>query len=180
MTELNIRPQIGPIWVLGGVLTGLMLVIGAAAVWVIAFLIIDPAALGRSLSQATGFVEQGPRLWQSMGLAALSLMKIGLWLAAVFCGRQVFAALQNEDVDAAATAARRVARILWAVFFVCLLTPVIGTLIATSYYPVGERAFSISFGQSQITTALGAIFAALMAHALAFGAELWRDHNAVI
>ncbi|MEM7710706.1 MAG: hypothetical protein AAF264_08155 [Pseudomonadota bacterium] len=139
-----------------------------------------PDALGGFLLGALNHDAVVPRLWQSLALAALILVQVALLYGLMGRMRAIFTALDGLDPDGAAGAARRTSWWLWGLLVWGVAARGAASVIATWHVPDGERALAIAFGTLVASTALAALLAAFMARALALGAELWRDHRAVI
>ncbi|GFE63744.1 hypothetical protein [Litoreibacter roseus] len=161
----------------------LLLILGiliATALGTLGWIAVDLDRAGLSLAELTGYGSAALRVWQSVALGAILLGHIVIWIAVVWRGQQIFAALLREDVEAASMAAAQAARLLWIMLIWGVLANTLAALVATWHFPDGQRALVISFGSAQISTVLAAVLATFTSRAFVFGAALWQDHKAVI
>ena len=180
MNDLDMSSVLRSSRLIGTVLLVVLIGVGAVAIGLSVYLLLDFEALGRSLSAQAGHAIAEPRVWQAAALTGLVLAGLGTWFWALWAGRAVFVALARADLEAAGAAARRTARALWVLLLVTILVPSLATVVSSWHFPAGERALSISLGTSQVSTILAALLATFLSHGLAFCAELWRDHQRVI
>ncbi|MEL7184127.1 MAG: hypothetical protein AAFY65_06210 [Pseudomonadota bacterium] len=143
-------------------------------------LISDHAALGRALADMAGYDVVAPRLWQSGALVLITLLHLAIWAAIAWRGQGMFDALLDADMAQASDAARRVARLLWAMLIWGILSHMLVSLVATWHFPPGQRALAVGVGSAQISTVMAALLATFTSHAFVLGAALWQDHREVI
>lgn len=165
--------------VLRRILSALLVLLIAAGVFVLWWLMLDPAGAGRWLARAAGY-DDGLAPLQGAALGGVLLAQIGVWIAVVWQARTVFEGLLRADAVAASAAARRLAWFLWAMLLWGIVSHALASVITTWHYPVGTRTLAISIGTGQITTLLAALLAGFTSHAFALGAALWQDHREVI
>ncbi len=158
----------------------ILLALLIAAILLVAWLGIDLQQAGKWFASSVGYEGAAQRGWQSSALGAVALVQICIWGIVVWYGKQIFTAIKAEDMQTASTSAGTVARFLWIMLIWGIVAQTLGTIIATWHFPEGQRALSISFGSSQISTAIAALLATFTSQAFVLGAALWQDHQEVI
>ncbi|WP_299963836.1 hypothetical protein [uncultured Roseobacter sp.] len=158
-------------------MVGLFLV-GSATL--IAVVIATPGVIGAHLAQVSGFANGPLEPWQTVALACIGLVHMALWLAVLTGARRVFGQIAQGNPEGAATTARQLSYGLWAMLGWGLVSQMIVSVVATWGYPPGQRALALGIGTPEISVALSALIAGFLARAFALGAELWRDHQAVV
>lgn len=143
-------------------------------------LLVAPHRIGETLATMTGF-ESGPlAVWQHAALIAALCVHLAVWFALIGAARAVFRALADGRPEAAAEASRALACRLWLLLGWGLASQTIVSVVATWGYPVGQRVLQLSLGSPQVSLVLAALIASVMARSFALGAELWRDHQAMV
>ena len=160
-----------------GMALSLAFAIGAV---VLCWLVVDMAGLGRNLAGASGYSIGAPDTWQSLMLAAVYLLHLGVWGGVMASARTMFKALAAGDPSMAARRARRFAVWLWMALIWGVAAQMLTSGIATWNFAQGARMVAFQPSAAQITTALAALMAAVLAHAFALGAELWQDHREIV
>lgn len=155
---------------------GLMSAIIVVLVW----LVIDLPQVGQALATSVGYGGDALRSWQGFALATILLIQIGIWIAAVWRGRQIFTALTTGALGNASIAASKTAKLLWFMLIWSIVGHMLGTVVATWHFTDGTRALGISLGSAEISTAFAALLATFTSRAFVLGAALWQDHKEVI
>ncbi|MCV3272880.1 hypothetical protein [Roseobacter sinensis] len=148
----------------------------ALAVWLFA----ATADLGEGLARMSGGSPGPLAAWQIAVLAGLLAVHLAVWCVLLGMARAMFGHLAAGDPEAAARSARRLAASLWVMLGWGLVSQLIASPVATWGLGDGARSLSLSLGPLQLSLLLSALFAGFMARAFALGAELWRDHRAVV
>ncbi|MEM8854767.1 MAG: hypothetical protein AAGD34_13780 [Pseudomonadota bacterium] len=139
-----------------------------------------PTGTGESLATMGGFSTGPMEGWQNGALVGIAAIHLAIWIALFLTARRMFSTLADGDAEIAGAAARTLSNWLWAMLAWGLISQVLVGLVATWGFPEGERSVGLGIGTTEISLALSALIAGLMARAFAFGAELWRDHREVI
>lgn len=176
----EIEPVIRSASLLGHTLLVILVVLVAAVAVVIIWLAVDPQLVGRTLSAGVGYESDALRSWQNLALTLILLIQIGIWIAVVYRGRQIFIALTKLIPDDASIAAGKTARLLWILLVWGIVGHMVATVVATWHFPAGTRALGVTLGSAEISTTLAALLATFSSRAFVLGAALWQDHQEVI
>lgn len=180
LTQIDPRAAMGAarrVAVVLGLASCLVLAIGA---FVLCWLVVDMAGLGRSLAGVGGYSVENPEVWQSLMLTAVQLAQLCIWGGVIVSARAMFKALAVGDPSMAARVARRFAAWLWMALILGVAAQMLTSGISTWNFVEGERMVAFQLSAAQITTVLAALMAAVLAHAFALGAELWQDHREIV
>lgn len=149
------------------------------AMGVLVAALVQTEATGAWLASLNGYTIL-PQAWQSIGLALVASIGLGLYAATFSAATTVSSVLSLGELTAAGAAARRLSRWLWALLFWSIAAHTLAVLISTAHAGPGLRALSFAAGGPQISIALAALVAAFLAQALTLVAELWEDHREIV
>ncbi|MEM6466988.1 MAG: hypothetical protein AAF679_10855 [Pseudomonadota bacterium] len=140
----------------------------------------DPETMGATLATWAGYSEAVRLSWQTFGLLGIACLTLLFWGVVFALAARVFGTLAQGDADTAAQQAGVLAMWFWAIFVWALAEPAATSVVSTWHMPEGQRSLSIALNGQQLSLALSALIMGCMARALSLGAELWRDHKAVV
>jgi magnesium-transporting ATPase (P-type) len=165
---------------LGYVLLLILVALTGAAAAVVIWLFVDAQQIGHMLAAGVGYESDVLKTWQAFALTLILLVQIGIWIAVVSQGRQIFTALTRVALNDASVVAGKAARLLWAMLAWGIAGHTIATVVATWHFPEGMKALEVSVGSTEISIAIAALLASFMSRAFVLGAALWQDHQEVI
>lgn len=148
----------------------------AATLWMFT----DPQALQAVIGPVHGSDLTTMTVGQQIALLTLGVTSLLGWALALWWAHRMFATLTKGAPHEAVPLARRIVVALWVLLLWQILAPALGSLVATWYFPAGQRSVSIGLSFGHAGTLLSALIASSMAKALQFGAELWQDHKEII
>jgi hypothetical protein len=150
------------------------------ALFLVAALMLAPVATGQTLSGFVGYPNAAMSREQSFILSTLVLLQIGLWAGSFLAGRRLCWHLCAGSVREAGQASERLACSLWGLLLWSLAGQAAASAVATWHLAQGERTVAVAFDGEQVSMALAALMAVFLARAFSVGAELWRDHQAIV